>query len=153
MCLGLVVYQFCRNTPYSPICYSFFLLFFPPSFPPSPYRTKDKKLKFPLLNSTPSSSAIKAGSSLTPAAGKNIATNTSPALGKSVFLICAFPVYSVSLARVSTRVVVVVVRELFSLVTSAICVRIGGHRSEVTRIVYHMAPVFVYCCILTTVDS
>ena len=59
------------------------------------------------------------------------------------------------LARVSTRVVVVVVvvRELFSLVTSAICVRIRGHGSEVMRIVYHMAPVFVYCCILTTVDS
>ena len=57
------------------------------------------------------------------------------------------------IARVSTRVVVVVVRELFSLVMSAICVRIRGHRSEVTRIVYHMAPVFVYCCILTTMDS
>ena len=27
------------------------------------------------------------------------------------------------------------VRELFSLVTSAICVRIAGHRSEVTKIV------------------
>ena len=37
---------------------------------------------------------------------------------------------------VSTRVVVVVVvvRELFSLVTSAICVRIRGHMSEVTRL-------------------
>ena len=57
--------------------------------------------------------------------------------------------------RVSTRVVVVVVavRELLSLVTSAICVRIRGHRSEVTRIVYHMAQVFVYCCVLTTLDS
>ena len=57
--------------------------------------------------------------------------------------------------RVSTRVVVVmvVVSELFSHVTSAICVRIKGHRSEVTRIVYHMAQVFVYCCALTTVDS
>ena len=43
--------------------------------------------------------------------------------------------------RVSTQVVVivVVVRDLFSLVTSAICVRIRGHCSEVTRIVYHMA--------------
>ena len=30
----------------------------------------------------------------------------------------------------------VVIRELFSLVTSAIFVRIRGHRSEVTRIVY-----------------
>ena len=29
------------------------------------------------------------------------------------------------------------VRELFSLVPSAICVRIRGHRSEVTKIVYH----------------
>ena len=47
----------------------------------------------------------------------------------------------------------VVVKELFSLVMSVICVRIRGHRSEVTRIVYHMAPVFIYCCILTTVDS
>ena len=47
--------------------------------------------------------------------------------------------------RVSTWVIVVmvlvVVRELFSFVTSAICVQIRGHRSEVTRIVYHMAPV------------
>ena len=33
-----------------------------------------------------------------------------------------------SLARVSGRVVVVVVRELFYLVTSAICVRIRGQR-------------------------
>ena len=49
-----------------------------------------------------------------------------------------------SLERVSTWVVMVVVevRELFSLVTSAICVRIGGHRPEVTKIVYHMAQVF-----------
>ena len=30
----------------------------------------------------------------------------------------------------------VVVRELFSLVTSAICVQIRGHRSEVMRTVY-----------------
>ena len=52
--------------------------------------------------------------------------------------------------RVSTRVVVVVVRERFSLVMSAIWVWIRGHRSEVTRLVYHMAQVFVYCCILTT---
>ena len=50
-------------------------------------------------------------------------------------------------------VVVVVVRELLSLVTSVICVWIKGHRSEVTRIVYHMAQVFVYCCVLTTLDS
>ena len=57
--------------------------------------------------------------------------------------------------KVSTSVVVVmvVVMELFSLVTSAICVWIRGHRSEVTMIVYHMAQVFVYCCILTTGDS
>ena len=51
---------------------------------------------------------------------------------------------SVFLARVSGRVVVVVVvvRELFSLVTSAICVRIRGQSSEVTKIVYHMTQVF-----------
>ena len=63
--------------------------------------------------------------------------------------------YAVVIERVSTRVVVVVVvvRELLSLVTSAICVRISGHRSEFTRIVYHMAQVFVYCCVLTTLDS
>ena len=42
--------------------------------------------------------------------------------------------------RVSTQVVVV--RELFSLVMSAICVWIRGHRSEVTKIAYHMARVF-----------
>ena len=36
----------------------------------------------------------------------------------------------------------VVVGELFSLVTSAICVRIRGHRSEVMGIAYHMAHVF-----------
>ena len=63
----------------------------------------------------------------------------------------------VILERVSTRVVVVVVvvvvRKLCSLVTSEIFVWISGHRSEVTRIVYHMAQVFVYCSILTTVDS
>ena len=47
----------------------------------------------------------------------------------------------------------VVIRELFSFVTSAIFVWIRGHRSEVTRIVYHMAHVFVYCCVLITVDS
>ena len=40
------------------------------------------------------------------------------------------------LVRVSTRVVVVVVRELFSLVTSVICVRIRGR-----KIVYHMTHV------------
>ena len=34
------------------------------------------------------------------------------------------------------------VRELFSLVTSAICVRIRGQRSKVTKIVYYMTPVF-----------
>ena len=58
------------------------------------------------------------------------------------------------LERVSTQVavVVVVVRELFSLVMSAICVWIRGRKSAVMRIVYHMAPVFIYCCILTTVD-
>ena len=58
-----------------------------------------------------------------------------------------------TLERVSTRVTVVVVRELFSLLTSAICVRVRGHRSEVMKIVYHMVHLFVYCCILSTVDS
>ena len=43
---------------------------------------------------------------------------------------------------ITARVVVIVVRELFSLVTSAICVRIRGQRSEVTKIVYHMTQVF-----------
>ena len=59
------------------------------------------------------------------------------------------------LESVSARVVVVVVvvRELFSFVLSAICVRTRGLRSEVTKIVYHMAQLFVYCCILITVDS
>ena len=48
------------------------------------------------------------------------------------------------IVRVSTLVVVVVVvvRELFSLVTSVICVRIRGRRSEVTKIVYHMTQDF-----------
>ena len=36
----------------------------------------------------------------------------------------------------------VVVRELFSFVTSAICMWIRGHKSEVMKIVYHMAQVF-----------
>ena len=51
---------------------------------------------------------------------------------------------SAKLERVTTQVVVVVVvlRELFSLVTSAICVRIRGHRSEVTKMVYHMTQAF-----------
>ena len=57
------------------------------------------------------------------------------------------------LERVSTRVTVAVVRELFSLLTSTICVRVRGQRSEVMRIIYHMVHLFVYCCILTTVDS
>ena len=49
----------------------------------------------------------------------------------------------------------VVVRELFSLVTSAICVRIRGHRSDVTRIVYTdgLSQVFVCCCVLTTLSG
>ena len=63
--------------------------------------------------------------------------------------------HSPTLERVSSRVVVVVVviRKLFSLVTSVISVQIRGHRSEVTRIVYHTTQVFIYFCILTTVDS
>ena len=58
--------------------------------------------------------------------------------------------------RVGRQVVVVVVREPFSLVTSVICVQIRGHGSEVMRImriVYHLAQVFIYCCVLMTVDS
>ena len=53
--------------------------------------------------------------------------------------------------RVNTRVVVVVVRELFSLMTSAIYVWIKGHRSEVTKTVYHMAQVF--CLLLRSYHS
>ena len=45
-------------------------------------------------------------------------------------------------------VVAVVVRELFSLMTSAICVWI---RSEVTKIFYHMAQVF--CLLLCSYHS
>ena len=62
------------------------------------------------------------------------------------------PHCQVILQKVSTRVVVVVVRELSSLVTSVICVQIRGHSSEVMKTVYHMAQVFVYCCFLTTGD-
>ena len=36
----------------------------------------------------------------------------------------------------------VVVRELVSLMTSAICVLIRGQRSEVTKSVHHMTQVF-----------
>ena len=55
------------------------------------------------------------------------------------------------IARVSGRVVVVVVRELFSLVTSAICVRIRGQRLR--RLFTTWLKFFVYCCVLTTVNS
>ena len=58
--------------------------------------------------------------------------------------------------RVSTRVVevVVVVRELFSLVTSANCVRIRGDRSEVTKLFTTWLKFFVrFCCVLTVVGS
>ena len=66
----------------------------------------------------------------------------------------SLPLHKLTTERVSTQVVVVVVRELFSLVMSATYVQIRGHahRSEVMRPVYHMAQVFVYCCVLTTVD-
>ena len=57
----------------------------------------------------------------------------------------------VIIVRVSGRVVVVVVTELFSLVTSAICVRIRDRRSEVTKIVYHMTQVF--CLLLRSHHS
>ena len=60
---------------------------------------------------------------------------------------------SPALARVSGQVVkvVVVVRELFFLVKSAICVRIRGRRSEVTKTVYHMTQVF--CLLLRSHHS
>ena len=63
---------------------------------------------------------------------------------------CPCWLFTTLMERVSTRVVVV---ELLSLVTSTICVRIRGHMSEAMRIVYHMVHIFVYYCILTTVDS
>ena len=63
--------------------------------------------------------------------------------------------------RVCTRVVVVVVvvRELFSPLTSAICAWIRGHRSEVTKIVYHMAQFFrlllrsYHSCLVGTIST
>ena len=53
------------------------------------------------------------------------------------------------IARVSGRVVVVVVRELFSLVTSATYVLIRGDWSEVTKLVTTWLKFFVYCCVHT----
>ena len=57
------------------------------------------------------------------------------------------------LQRVSTWVVVVavVVRELFSLEASAICVQIRGDRSEVTKLFTTMAQVF--CLLLCSYHS
>ena len=55
--------------------------------------------------------------------------------------------------EVSTWVVVVVVRELFSLMTSVICARIRGDRSEVLKLFTTWLKFFVYCCVLTTVGS
>ena len=53
------------------------------------------------------------------------------------------------LVRVSIRVVVVVaVRELFSLVTSAICVRIKGRGQRLRRLFTTWLKFFVYCCVL-----
>ena len=49
-------------------------------------------------------------------------------------------------------VVVVVVRELFSLVTSSICVRVRDNRSEVTKLLTTWLKFFVYYCIFTTVE-
>ena len=49
-------------------------------------------------------------------------------------------------------VVVVVVQELFSLMMSAICVQIRGHRSEVMKIFTAWLKVLIYRCVLTTVD-
>ena len=62
--------------------------------------------------------------------------------------ICASPRLS-EIQRVSTGVVVV--RELFSLVTSAICVQIRGDRSEVTKLFTRWLRFFVSCCVLITV--
>ena len=47
--------------------------------------------------------------------------------------------------RVSTWVVVV--QELFSLVTSVICMRIRGDRSEVMKLFTTWLKFFVYCCV------
>ena len=64
--------------------------------------------------------------------------------------ICAWP----HLAEIqSVRTLVVVVGELFSLMTSAICVRIRGDRSEVTKLLTAWLKFFIYCCVLTTVGS
>ena len=59
--------------------------------------------------------------------------------------------YCLSFERVRTKVVVavVVVRELFFLVTSVICVRIRGRGSEVTTFI----QICVYNGVLTGVDS
>ena len=60
---------------------------------------------------------------------------------------------ALTLDRVSTQVVVVVVRELF-FSCDDLCV---DQRSQVRGyedcLVYHMVQVFVYCCILTTGDT
>ena len=53
----------------------------------------------------------------------------------------------------NTWVVVVVVRELFCLMTSVICVQIRGDRSEVTKLFTTWLKFFVYCCVLNTVGS
>ena len=58
-----------------------------------------------------------------------------------------------SFGRVSVRVVVVVVRELFSLVTSAICVRIRLTGQRLRRLFTTWLKFFVYCRLHTTVDS
>ena len=63
------------------------------------------------------------------------------------------PRRSLTIVRVSTRVVVVVVRELFSLVMSAICVRIRGRGQRLRRLFTTWLKLFVYCCVLTTVNS
>ena len=65
------------------------------------------------------------------------------------------PLKGHSLDRVSTRVVVVVVvvRELFSLVTSVICGRIRGRGQRLRRLFTTWLKIFVYCCVLTTVNS
>ena len=55
-----------------------------------------------------------------------------------------------SLERVSTQVVVVVVRELFSFVASAICVRIRLTGQRLRRLFTTWLKFFVYCRVLTT---
>ena len=93
-----------------------------------------------LSSSSPEESSSSASSS--PSSSSSLSSSAAAAAAAAA----AHHVVSV-IARVSGRVVVVVVRELFSLVTSAICVRIRGQ----TKIVYHMTQVF--CLLLRSHHS